>query len=101
MAFDGLEIAAIALADFGVPVLVTLSGTTVKTVTGILDLDPVTVSPGEMEMVQIEAALSLAESDFENITSANRFTVRGKVYRMQGKPRTNDGLVYIPLSVQK
>ena len=101
MSLDGSEIAGLALNDFGVPVLITLSGVTVKTVTGIFDLDPVTVSPGEMELVQMDALLSLAESDMDGITSAHRFTVAGKTYRMQGKPRTRGGMTDIPLSVQK
>lgn len=97
----GSEINGLALADFGESVDITLSGATVKTVTGILTFDPVIVSPGEMELVQTDAMLSVSESDMDGITSAHRFTVGGKIYRMQGRPRTQNGLTDILLSVQK
>lgn len=102
MSIPGFEIANMALADFGQPVTIQLNGIEVKTVTGILDLDPVVISPGNYEQVQIDAALTLRTDDMADITSEYRFTARDVTYRMGGKPRPDGhGLTYIPLTVQK
>ena len=102
MALDFSIAGEMALADFGQPITITLSGTTVKTVTGIFDLNPVTVSPGEMEFLQIDAALTISDTDMVGITSDHHFGVGSKIYRMKGKPRPDGyGFTWIPLSVQK
>lgn len=82
---------------------ITLDGVLVKDdVPGILDLSPVVISPGNYEQVQLDAALSLSSDVLAGITSQHRFTTRGVIYRMGGKPRTDGhGLTYIPLTVQK
>lgn len=82
---------------------ITLDGVLVKEdIPGTLDLSPVVISPGNYEQVQLDAALTLHTDDMAGITSQHRFTTRGVVYRMGGKPRPDGcGLTYIPLTVQK
>lgn len=82
---------------------ITLDGVLVKgDVSGVLDLSPVVISPGNYEQVQLDAALTLHVDDMAGITSQHRFSARGVMYRMGGKPRPDgSGFTYIPLTVQK
>lgn len=70
-----------------VDVLITLSGVPVRNIRGIFDEFSEVVSPFEAEQVQIKPVLSVQDSDFTGITSANVLTIRDKDYRFDSKPR--------------
>ncbi len=86
-----------------VDVSISLDGLLVRDdIRGIFDESSEVVSPYEASQIVFKPAVSVQDSDFSGITSANVLTIRGKDYRFDGKPRPDgNGFTLIYLQVKK
>lgn len=88
---------AASIATFGEPVVIRLSGVTVKTVTGIFDESVETVDGYEMERVVFRPQVTLLDADAAGVTRGHTIEVRGVEYRLFGDPRPAAGLTRLLL----
>jgi len=85
-----------------VDVTITLGGVLVRNIRGIFDESSEVVSPYEASQISLKPAVTIQDSDFLGVTSANVLTIRDKNYQFDGKPRPDgNGFTLIYLQVKK